>query len=59
MVNDKNQLAELIGKLVIGWSRYVSRLIRNLEPHYPDVDKATIQSQLKVLNGDDTTKKYG
>ncbi len=59
MVNDKNQLAELIAKLMMGWSYHVSRLIKNLDPHYPNVNKATIQSQLKVLNGDDTTKIDG
>lgn len=59
VVNDKNQLAELIAKLVMGWSRHVSRLIKNLDPHYSDVDKATIQSQLDVLNGGDTTKING
>lgn len=59
VVNDKNQLAELIAKLMMGWSYHVSRLIKNLDPHYPNVNKATIQSQLKVLNGDDTTKIDG
>ena len=59
VVKDKNQLAELIAKLVMGWSRHVSRLIKNLDPLYPDVDKATIQSQLDVLNGGDTTKIDG
>lgn len=56
VVNDKNQLAELIAMLVMGWSRHVSRLIKNLDSHYPDVDRATILFQLDVLNGDDTTK---
>lgn len=55
VVNDKNQLAKLIAKLVMGWSYHVSRLIKNLDPHYPDVDKATIQSQLDKLNGGDST----
>lgn len=50
VVNDKNQLAELIAKLVMGWSRHVGRLIKSLDPNYPDVDRATIQSQLRVLN---------
>lgn len=59
VVNDKNQLAELIAMLVMGWSRHVSRLIKNLDPHYPDVDRYTIQSQLDVLNGSDTTKIDG
>lgn len=59
VVNDKNQLAELIAMLVMGWSRHVSRLIKNLDPHYPDVDRSTIQSQLDVLNGSDTTKIDG
>ena len=56
VLNDKKQFAELIAKLVMGWSRHVSRWIKNLDPHYPDVDKATIQFQLDVLNGGDTTK---
>ena len=59
VVDDKQQLADLISKLVMGWSRHVSRLIKNLDPHYPDVDKATIQSQLNVLNGGDTEKIDG
>lgn len=59
IVNDKNQLAELIAKLVMGWSRHVGRLIKSLDPNYPDVDKATILSQLKVLNSGDTTKIDG
>lgn len=59
VVNDKQQLAELISKLVMGWSRHVSRLIKNLDPHYPDVDRATIQSQLNVLKGGDTEKIDG
>lgn len=59
VVNNKNQLAELIAKLVMGWSRHVSRLIKNLDPHYPDVDKATIQFQLDVLNDGDTPKIDG
>lgn len=52
----QKQFAELIAKLVMGWSRHVSRLIKNLDPHYPNVDKAIIQFQLDVLNGGDTTK---
>ena len=59
VVDDKQQLADLISKLVMGWSRHVSRLIKNLDPHYPDVDRATIQSQLNVLNGGDTDKIDG
>lgn len=59
VVTDINQLAELVAKLVMGWSRHVSKLINNLDPHYPDVDKATIKSQLDVLNSGDTTKIDG
>lgn len=59
VVDDKQQLADLISKLVMGWSRHVSRLIKSLDPHYPDVDKATIQSQLDILNGGDTDKIDG
>ena len=59
VVNDKNQLAELIAKLMMGWSRHVSRLIKELDPNYPNVDKATIQSQLDVLNGGDIAKIDG
>lgn len=59
VVDDKQQLAELISKLVMGWSRHVSRLIKSLDPHYPDVDKATIESQLDILNGGDTEKIDG
>lgn len=59
IVEDKQQLADLISKLVMGWCRHVSRLIRNLDPRYPDVDKATIKSQLDVLNGGDNKKIDG
>ena len=59
VVDDKQQLADLISKLVMGWSCHVSRLIKNLDPLYPDVDRATIQSQLNVLNGGDTEKIDG
>lgn len=58
-INNKNQLAELIAKLVMGWSRHVSRLIKKLDPHYPDVDKATIQSKLDELKNGDATKIDG
>lgn len=59
VVNDKQRLAELISMLLLGWGRHVGRLIKNLDPNYPNVDKETIQSQLNVLNGRDTEKIDG
>jgi hypothetical protein len=58
-ITDKNKLADLISKLLMGWSRHVGRLIRDLDPNYPNADKATIESQIKALEDNDTAKIDG
>lgn len=59
VVTDKDLLADLIAKLVMGWSRHVSKVIKSLDPQYPDADRTTIQSQINILNGEDTEKIDG
>lgn len=50
IVNDLDELAERIVKLMMGWSIHISRIVKNLDVDYPDPDKDTIKALLEALD---------
>lgn len=58
VINDIEQLAELITRLLMGHYHHVNRVITGIAPHYPNVDQPTILRQLEVLELSGKDDKY-
>ena len=48
-VNDKDLLAEMICQLILGNNYHIQRVIKDLAPDYPEIDKESIRYQINQL----------
>lgn len=58
IVNDIDQLADLIARLIVGYYRHVSKIIRGLATRYPNTDNPTIKASLYRLDLTGKDSKY-
>lgn len=58
IVNDIDQLADLIARLIVGYYRHVSKIIRGLATRYPNTDNPTIKASLDRLDLTGKDSKY-
>lgn len=58
VINNIDELADLIARLLMGHFRHVNRVIKGIAPHYPSVDQPTILKLLDVLDLGGKEDKY-
>lgn len=51
-ITDKDMLAEYISQLVLGHAFHIERVIKKLDPNFPNINRASVQAQINILKKD-------